>query len=184
MRSQLLPLTAVAALLAVPALAQTNYPPTNYPPSPPPNARVIAGPGKVVTGPPGLPSVEPMSQRASNIGPGDTRSVIAPALPSPEVGPNAGPSAYLHAAQSALAANQTGQAQEALENAETALLSRSVPQGAVDQPDQSSAVHNVSAALRALGANDNAQAMALIQQTIPMTDQMAQAGSPGMPPSQ
>jgi hypothetical protein len=179
MRSQLLSLTALAMVLAAPAFAQTNYPA-----SPPPNAQVVAGPGKVVTGPPSLPSVEPLSLHATNLGPGDTRNIISPALPSSGLGDNAGPSAYLHAAQSALAANQTGQAQEALENAETALLSRSVPQGMANQPDQSPAVHNVSAALQALGANDTAQAMALIQQTIPMTDQMAQAGSPAMPPTQ
>lgn len=171
MRSQLLAFTAVAVLAAAPAFAQTSYI------APPP--RVVAtGPGKVVTGPPDLPSVEPLSPRASNINSSDVRSVIAPALPQPPVGPNAGPSAYLQAAQSALAANQTGQAQEALEDAETALLDRSVPPGAVNEPDPSPAVHNVNEALQALAAHDNAQAMNLIQQTIPMTNQMTAAAAP------
>lgn len=177
MRSQLLAFTALAVLAAAPAFAQTSYT------APPP--RVVAtGPGKVVTGPPGLPSVEPLSPRASNINSSDVRSIIAPALPQPPVGPNAGPSAYLQAAQSALAANQTGQAQEALEDAETALLDRSVPLGAVNNPSDNPAVHNVNAALQALAAHDNAQAMNLIQQTIPMTDQMTAAGGPPMPPTQ
>jgi hypothetical protein len=173
MRSQLLAFTALAMFAAAPAFAQSIA----YPATPP---RVVTGPGKVVTGPPGLPSVEPLSRSASNINGSDTRSVIAPALPSTDLGPNAGPTAYLQAAQSALAANETGRAQEALENAETLLLTRSVPQGAAGLPDQSLAVRNVNAALQALGAHDNAQAMNLIQQTIPMT--MTASGGPAMPP--
>jgi hypothetical protein len=180
MRSQLLAFTALAVLAAAPAFAQTSY---STETAPPPRV-VMAGPGKVVTGPPGLPSVEPLSRGASNIDSSDVRSVIAPALPQPVVGPNAGPSAYLQAAQSALAANETGRAQEALEDAETALLDRSVPQGAVSEPDQNPAVRNVNQALHALAAHDNAQAMNLIQQTIPMTDQMTAAGGPAMPPTQ
>jgi len=175
MRSQLLAFTALAAIVAAPAFAQTSY----YSGSAPPPRIVRTSPGKVVTGPPGLPSVEPLSRSATNIDSSDVRNIVSPALPQPQVGPNAGPSAYLQAAQSALAANETGQAQEALEDAETALLDRSVPQGAVNDPDQSPAVHNVNAALHALGAHDNATAMNLIQQTIPMTNQMtATAGPP------
>ena len=180
MRSQLLAFTALAVIAAAPAFAQTSY---STGTAPPPRV-VVTGPGKVVTGLPDLPSVEPLSRSASNINSYDTRSVIAPALPQPPVGPNASPSAYLQAAQSALAANRTGEAQEALENAETALLDRSVPQGAVNEPDQSPAVHNVNAALQALAAHDNGQAMALIQQTIPMNDQITAAGGPAMPPTQ
>jgi len=177
MRSKLLAFTAVAVLVAAPAFAQTSY-------TAPPPSVVATGPGKVVTGPPGLPSVEPLSPRASNINGMDTRSVIAPALPSVNLGPNAGPAAYLQAAQSALAANQTGQAQEALENAETLLLTRSVSPSTVGQPSENPAVHNVNAALQALAAHDNAQAMNLIQQTIPIADQMTAAGGPPMPPTQ
>jgi hypothetical protein len=177
MRSQLLAFTALAVMAAAPAFAQA----TSYNTAPPPT-RVVTGPGKVVTGPPGLPSVEPYSRHAANINSSDTRSVIAPALPSANLAPNAGPADYLQAAQSALAANETGRAQEALENAETLLLTRSVPQGAVGTPDQSPAVRNVNAALQALGARDNAHAMNLIQQTIPMVNQMTASAEPGMPP--
>jgi hypothetical protein len=179
MRSQLLAFTALAVIAAAPAFGQTSYYSGTASP------RVAVGPGKVVTGPRDLPSVEPLSRSASNIDSSDVHSVIAPALPEPPVGPNASPSAYLQAAQSALAANQTGQAQEALENAETALLDRSVPQGAVNEPDQNPTVHNVNQALHALAAHDNATAMNLIQQTIPMADQMTAAGGPPlMPPTQ
>jgi hypothetical protein len=96
---------------------------------------VPTGPGKVVTGMPGLPSVEPYSNRASNINSADTHSVIAPALPAVNLGPNATAADYLKAALNALAANRTGQAQTALENAETLLLTRSVPEGTTGMPD-------------------------------------------------
>jgi hypothetical protein len=155
-------LLAMAAFAAAPALAQS----------------VPVGPGKVVTGPPSLPSVEPLSSGASNIDGADTRSVIAPALPSVDLGPNATAVDYLHVAQSALGANQTGRAQSALENAETLLLTRSVVLGTTDDPDPHPAVRNISAALRALASNDIQDAMNLVQQTIPMADR----GRPPPPP--
>lgn len=145
-------LLALAVALTGPAAAQTVRP----------------GPGKVVTGPPDLPSVQPLSQRASNLPGMPTSSTIAPALPSAGLGPDATPAQYLQAAQSALAANQTGRAQEALENAQTLLLTRSVALNAGSVPDQNPAVRNVNAALQALGANNVQAAMGLIQQTIPM----------------
>jgi hypothetical protein len=173
MRSQILSFTALAMFAAAPAFAQTNsYTGTAAPPP-----RVVTGPGKVVTGPPGLPSVEPLSQRATNINSADTRSIISPALPSAPVGPNANAADFLQSAQSALAAGRTGEAQEALENAETLLLTRSVPQGEVNATDQSPAVRNVNAALQALGSNDTGQAMSLVQQTIPMVNQMTASTS-------
>jgi hypothetical protein len=148
-------LAVLASLTAAPAIAQTMH----------------ASPGKVVTGPPGMPSVEPLSHRASNIDGADTRSAIAPALPSVDPGPNATATDYLVAARDALAANQTGRAQAALEDAETLLLTRSVPIGSTNVPDQSPAVRNVSAALQSLASRDLQGAMKLVQQTIPMTQQ-------------
>jgi hypothetical protein len=153
---------AIAAFSAAPAFAQ-NIP---------------VGPGKVVTGPPSLPSVEPLSPGASNINGADTRSVIAPALPSVDLGPNATAVDYLQVAQSALAANQTGRAQSALENAETLLLTRSVALDTTGNPDQHPAVRNISAALQALANSDIQDAMNLVQQTIPM----AERGRPPRPP--
>jgi hypothetical protein len=147
-------LLALAVFAAAPALAQT----------------VPVGPGKVVTGPPGLPSVEPLSPAASNINGADTRSVIAPALPSVDLGPNATAVDYLQAAQSALAVNQTGRAQSALENAETLLLTRSVPLGTTANADRNPAISNISAALGALANSDIQDARNLVQQAIPMAE--------------
>jgi len=115
------------------------------------------------------PSHQPVSRQATNLNAQTTRSVISPSLPAPPVGANGDATQFLQAAQAALSRNQTGEAQQALENAETFILNRSVPQGAVNNPDGSPAVHNINAALQALAANDRARSMDLIQQTIPMT---------------
>jgi hypothetical protein len=65
----------------------------------------------------GTGSSLPLSDRASNIGSGDTRSGITPNLPSPVLGEDAPVQAYLQAARSALIAGRTGEAQQALEMA-------------------------------------------------------------------
>src|SRR5271166_2747793 len=64
----------------------------------------------------------PLDLRASNIAPADTRSAVAPALPVPAVALSAPPLSFLEAARWALAGARTGEAQEALERAETRLL--------------------------------------------------------------
>ncbi len=94
-----------------------------------------------------------------------------------DLGSNATASDYLRAAQNALAAGQTGRAQEALENAETRLLTRSTPMGMSGQPDQNPAVNNINSALQSLGSHDVQGAMRIVQQTIPMTDQMQTAAT-------
>jgi len=102
----------------------------------------------------------PASDRASNIGRGDTPSGIAPHLPMPDAAPDAGPDALLRAADQALAARRTGAAQQALEMAETRLLDRSTEIGANGRPDQDPQVLHVSVALQALGREDIAAARA------------------------
>jgi hypothetical protein len=91
-------------------------------------------------------------------------------LPAVDVGSNATATTYLHVALNALAAEQTGRAQVALEDAETLLLTRSVAQGAVNTADQNPAVNNIDVALQSLAANNLTDAMSLVQQTIPMTE--------------
>lgn len=132
---------------------------------------------------------QPVSQHASNIAGMPIHSKIAPALPTVDLGPNATAGDYLHAAAKALTNHQTGLAQHALENAETLLLTRSVAHGAANTPDESQAVQNISAARRALGANDLTQSLDLVQKTIPMTEQasagatMATPAAPGTMPA-
>jgi hypothetical protein len=109
----------------------------------------------------------PKGNRASNIDQNNTRSLIAPNLPSPQVGENATPVDFLRAAQAALQAGRTGEAQQSLEMAQTRLLDRSVPMQQTNNPSDHPAVMQISQALRALSAGDRAQTMQLIQSAIP-----------------
>lgn len=102
----------------------------------------------------GHPGHEQMSDAASNIVPADTRSDIAPALPIPPVGPNATPEQYLRAAQTALDHHESGQAQEALERAETRLLDRSTAPDRAGSPDERPRIRLITEALDAIGHRD------------------------------
>jgi hypothetical protein len=102
----------------------------------------------------GRPGHEQMSDTASNIVPADTRSDIAPALPVPPVGPNATPEQYLRAAQTALDRHQSGEAQEALERAETRLLDRSTSPDRANAPDERPRIRLITQALDAIGHRD------------------------------
>jgi hypothetical protein len=194
MRSMLLPAATLAICLAAPAapsaLAQTGFAPA-YPPPPtappaPPGTPVPSNVPPTMAVPPGAnpqtgarPGNQigtgmsmPMGTGSSNIDQQDTRSEIAPNLPSPNVGPNASPVDYLRAAQGALAAGRTGEAQEALEQAQTRLLDRSVPYGQTNNPSANPAVAQITQALQALAAGDRAQCMQLIQAVIPQAQAM------------
>ena len=107
---------------------------------------------------PGVGDSLPLSGNASNIAPGDTRSVIAPTLPRPAGGPNQSIASLLAGAQKALAARRTGLAEESLERAETAMLQRSVPPEQAATPDQAPDVLQVQAARAALAHHDLAAA--------------------------
>ncbi len=170
MRSLALSLTILGGLAAAPVLAQTSVPVT--PQGVPPGANPATGarPGNDI----GTGMSLPMSTHASNIDAADTRSRIAPNLPSPPIGPNAGPADYLRAAQSSLQAGRTGEAQQSLEMAQTRLLDRSVPMGQTNNPTDNPAVTQISQALKALAAGDRAGAMQSIQAAIPAAMASAQ----------
>jgi len=114
----------------------------------------------------------PRGDRASNINRYNTRSQIAPNLPSPALGPGASPADFLQAAADALRAGRTGEAQQSLEMAQTRLLDRSVPQGQTNNPSTNPAVAQISRALHALAAGQNAEAIQLIDATIPPVNAM------------
>ncbi len=103
----------------------------------------------------------PRSTRASNIDQANTRSEIAPRLPDPAAGSST-PEGYLAAAQRSLNAGQTGAAQEALERAETRLLSRSTDPSMAASPADMPTVQHISAARRALAGHDTAAAKSAI----------------------
>jgi len=110
---------------------------------------------------------EPESRRPSNIDRADTRSEIAPALPMPPVHGN-GPEAYLAAADRALARHQGGEAQEALERAETRLLDRAVPAGQGNMPEHDPRLTQIHDARMALANHDWNAARQSIQQAMNM----------------
>lgn len=150
MRPRQFAVAATLALIALPAFAQT-MPTVDG-----------ARPGHAV----GVGASEPSSSRASNITSADTKSTIAPTLPSPDVGLDATPFEYLRSARAALVAGQTGQAQQALEMAETRVLARVVPPGQMTGPMESQFVAQIREARRAIGAGDSPAAISLIDRAL------------------
>ncbi len=130
-----------------------------------------ARPGNVI----GTGQSLPLSSAASNITPGDTQDLIAPRLPEPPVSDSAPPRDFLMAARRALAENQTGVAQEALERAESRALTRSVAPPAAGMPSGQPLVQIISNALRALAAHDVGTTVALIDQAAANPEAVAQA---------
>ena len=140
-----------AMLLAAPlALAQTDQ------------SNDGARPGNDI----GTRSSLPLSPKASNITAADTSSTIAPTPPEPPVGPDAGVSALLTSASQSIASGQTGTANEALEQAETQILQRSVPQTQVDYSSNDPVVAQIEQARQALGNHDNNGATQIINQLL------------------
>jgi hypothetical protein len=168
MRHALLTSVAVLGLaVAVPAFAQSA--------SPAPNADIR--PGHV----PGVGVSEPSSSQASNILPSDTQSPIAPTLPTPPDSPSASPSAYLRTAQQALADHRTGEAQEALERAETRMLDRSTRPSDANSPDDAPRVARITAARDALAHGDYQRANDLITQALASGQAAGMTAPPSAP---
>jgi len=163
MRKFTLPCTLLLTLASGAAMAQSATPvgPNGVPPGA--NPATGARPGNDI----GTGMSLPMGSTASNINPTDTRSEIAPNLPAPMVGDNASAPDYLDAARNALAAGRTGEAQQALEMAQTRLLDRSVPLFQTNTPSANPAVAQISQALQALAAGDSQRCMQLIQAAMP-----------------
>jgi len=92
-----------------------------------------------------------------------SRDAVLPPLPSVNLPEGAKPSDALRAAQGALAAGRIGEAEQALEMAETRMLDRSVELGATNNPSDNPTVGQISQARQALAAHDRAGCMQLIQ---------------------
>ncbi len=93
-------------------------------------------------------------------------SLVSPPLPLPPGGEEQRASDYLKAAQGALAAGRTAEAQQSLEMAQTRMLDRSVPLGQTNNPSDNPTVVQISQALQALAARDRATCIQLIQAAI------------------
>ena len=144
----------------------------------------------------------PLDIHASNIAPSDTRSAVAPALPTPAVGPSAPPITFLQSARLSLAGGRTGEAQEALERAETRLLDDTAPPGVAAPPgladtraarqalavhDRAGAAREIEAAIAALSASTAAAVVfplpvAVSTPRLPAAPAVVAAIPPGPPP--
>ena len=159
-------LTVVFGVAASVAVAQPV--PAPLPQGVPPGANPETGarPGNEI----GTGASLPMSDKAGNITPGDTTSVLAPNLPSPPIGENASPRDYLLAARAALVQGRTGEAQQALEMAETRALDRSVPLFQTGVPIKDRLVDEIEQALHALSAGDRSLTVQIIESALPHAD--------------
>ncbi len=117
----------------------------------------------------------PRSNAASNITAADTRSKIAPALPSPGV--DLTPEQLLTRAEQAVNSGQTGLAQQALEEAETRLLTRATAPSSANTPDNRPRIDAITKALHALAVRDKAGTLSAIRMA--MSGGGAQNGSVG-----
>ena len=146
-----LPLTMIAVLSLGTAATRAQTP---QPTAPVPFAR----PGHE----PGVGQSLPLSDKASNITASDAKTPIAPTLPDAGLGENASPEDYLRTAREALQAGHTGQAQQALEMAETRMLDRGVVATKAGDPIQSHRISQITSAREALGRGDTSGAILLI----------------------
>ena len=149
------------------AVAQPAVPPLSQAAPPGVDPETGARPGNDI----GTGESLPLSDKAGNIAPGDTTSVLAPNLPSPTIGENATPHDYLLAARAALVLDQTGEAQQALEMAETRVLDRSVPLFKTDVRINDPLIGEIEQALHALGEGDRAGAVQIIEAALPHAEQ-------------
>ena len=117
-----------------------------------------ARPGNVI----GTGMSLPRSDAASNLDSQTTRSELAPALPAPSATDDI--QSLLLDARHAL---QTGEAQEALERAETRALDRSVPQGDERVVSADPLTEATGRARAALAAGDPASAIKAIDAALP-----------------
>ncbi len=124
-----------------------------------------ARPGNVI----GTGQSLPKSDNAGNLSPQTTHSQLAPNLPAPPASDDL--QTLLLDAKASLQAGRTGQAQEALERAETRALDRSVVQGNERIRASSPVVTQISQALQAVGVGQTAEAIRLIDATVPAAAQ-------------
>ncbi len=142
--------------------APSKYAPPGYvPPGYVPSAHVAPGgdgarPGNDI----GTGMSLPRSDTAGNLNAATTHSELAPNLPAPPGLDTIRD--LLMDARDALAARRTGEAQEALERAETRALDRDIPVGTERIPAQGGFVAGLNQARDALAHNDLQGAIAII----------------------
>ena len=84
-------------------------------------------------------------------------------LPAPMLDDNAAPQAFIEAALHALAAGRIGEAQEAIERAESRVLTRSVKPSQAAQVSQQPLIKQLGQARQALAAGDKLGAVTMLE---------------------
>ena len=123
-----------------------------------------------------------MTAPPSNTAPSDTRSAPALRLPGPPFPSGESPRAFLEAARQALEAGRVGQAQEAVERAETALFNGTGAAVTASSPDIQHAILAIGAVRRELAAQDRQGAIRAIDDALAATTLAARVASPSPPP--
>lgn len=147
---------SLLAGLALPAGAQAPYDPQYQSP---PDSQYVRPGNEIGTG-----QSLPYSDQPSSLAP--SAQPYGYRLPVPQVDENAPASVFLDAARRALAAGRGGEAQEALERAESRALDRSVRPSRAGQPSQQPVVADIAAAREALAAGDRMRVLELIDAAI------------------
>lgn len=165
-------LSLVLMLAALPAAAQTVAPVTSAPlaapgMSPPagPLTRPAAPantPGLVPVSPPPASAMPPGPAVPLSVAPGTPATAPGGSarLPDSGVSEDAKPSAFVETARTAITAGRTGEAMEAIERAESRILSRSVKPSRAHDPSSQDMVRQLSEARAALAGGDRATALA------------------------
>jgi hypothetical protein len=117
-----------------------------------------------------------------NAVPSDTRPPTAPPLPGLSLPSDDPPRAFLEAARRALEAGRIGEAQEALERAETWLLNGFAAPVQATSPHSEHAVLAIGEARRALAAHDRHDAIRAIDDALAAVTLAARVATPSPPP--
>jgi hypothetical protein len=121
-----------------------------------------------------------LAKPPDNVAPSDTRP--AAPVPGPSLASDEPPVALLEASRRALEAGRIGEAREALERAETRLLSISAVPVQAGAPDSEHAVLAIGAARRALAGHDRHGALRAIDDALAAVTLSAQVATPSPPP--
>ena len=152
-------LTAAAVFASSNVFAQSTYQAPAQSQTPYPTG---ARPGNEI----GTGQSLPTSNKASNIVPSDSTSVIAPRLPAPPLSDASSPRDFLVAARQALAGNRTGEAQESLERAESRVLEGNILETQLGRPSQQVTVRHITDARDALARGDKGSAIQAIDMAL------------------
>lgn len=111
-------------------------------------------------------AAQPLTGQQPLAQPDSQDNAVQTPLRSPDLPEGSKPSDYLRAAAGALAVGQLGEAEEALEMAQTRMLDRSVPLFQTNNPINSPVIQQINQARQALAAHDRETCMRYIEDAL------------------